>query len=124
MKYEDEEGQCNFLCYYDTIYARMWTMHDWSAWRGFLVVDKWKAPRFQTQEDRGSTLDWGQTKPSMGGNRDGCNGTRHSAIEHFCMESEAYKRCEGWATGEGNAAFPTNATRRNESWQIHFCSGD
>jgi hypothetical protein len=31
------------------------------------------------------------------------------------MELEAYKRCEGWATGEGNAAFPTNATRRNES---------
>ncbi|KAH9543638.1 hypothetical protein CY35_13G076200 [Sphagnum magellanicum] len=27
------------------------------------------------------------------------------------MESEAYKTCEGWATGEGDAAFPTNATR-------------
>jgi pentatricopeptide repeat protein len=27
------------------------------------------------------------------------------------MESEAYKICEGWATGEGHAAFPTNATR-------------
>ncbi len=69
-------------------------------------------------------LDWGQTKPSMGGSRDGCNGTRHSAIEHFCMESEAYKICEGWETGECDAAFPTNAARRNESWQIHFCSGD
>ncbi|CAK9256411.1 unnamed protein product [Sphagnum jensenii] len=31
----------------------------------------------------------------------------------FCMESEAYKICEGWATGEGNAAFPTNARSRN-----------
>ncbi len=28
------------------------------------------------------------------------------------------------ATWEGDAAFPTNATRRNESWQIHSCSGD
>ncbi len=47
----------------------------------------------------------------MGGRRDGCNGIRHTVIEHFCMESEAYKTCEGWATGEGDAAFPTNATR-------------
>jgi hypothetical protein len=31
------------------------------------------------------------------------------------MESEAYKICKGWATGEGNKAFPTNALRRNES---------
>ncbi|KAH8948841.1 hypothetical protein BDL97_11G116100 [Sphagnum fallax] len=36
----------------------------------------------------------------MGGSRDGCNGTRHSAIEHFCMESEVFKICEGWATRE------------------------
>jgi hypothetical protein len=36
------------------------------------------------------------------------------------MESQAYKICEGWATSEGNAAFPTNATRRNASQQIHF----
>jgi hypothetical protein len=28
----------------------------------------------------------------------GCNGTRHSAIEQFFMESEAYRICEGWAT--------------------------
>jgi hypothetical protein len=31
------------------------------------------------------------------------------------MESEAYKICEGWATGQGDAAFPTNVTRRSES---------
>ncbi len=36
------------------------------------------------------------------------------------MESEAYKICEGWATGEGNAAFPTNATRRNCSDKFTF----
>jgi len=30
-------------------------------------------------------------KPTTGGSRDGCTGSRHSAIEHFCMESEAYK---------------------------------
>jgi hypothetical protein len=34
-------------------------------------------------------------KPTTGGSRDGCTGTRQSAIEHFCMESEAYKICEG-----------------------------
>jgi hypothetical protein len=41
----------------------------------------------------------------MGGSRDGCNGTKHSAIEPFCMDSEAYKICEGWATEESNTAF-------------------
>ncbi len=30
-------------------------------------------------------------KFSVSGIRDSCNGTRHSAIEHFCMESEALK---------------------------------
>jgi hypothetical protein len=34
-------------------------------------------------------------KPTTGGSRDGCTGTRHSAIELFCKESEAYKICEG-----------------------------
>ncbi len=29
----------------------------------------------------------------MGGSRDCCIGTRHSAIERFCMESEPYKIC-------------------------------
>jgi pentatricopeptide repeat protein len=57
-----------------------------------------------------------QTKLSMGGSRDGCNGTRHSAIEHFCMESEAYKIREGWATGEDDAVFPTNAARWNDKF--------
>jgi len=33
----------------------------------------------------------------MGESRDGCNGTRHSSVEYFCMESEAYKICEEWA---------------------------
>jgi pentatricopeptide repeat protein len=28
------------------------------------------------------------------------------------MQSEAYKTCERWATGDGDAAFPTNATTR------------
>jgi hypothetical protein len=93
----------------------MWRIHGWSDWCQSLVVDKWKVSGFQTQEDTGSYLAWGPTKPAMGGRKDSCNGTRHSAIEHFCIESEAYKICEGWATGEGNKAFPTNALRRNES---------
>jgi hypothetical protein len=29
----------------------------------------------------------------------------------FCMESEAYKMCEGWATREGDAAFLPNVMR-------------
>jgi hypothetical protein len=33
----------------------------------------------------------------------------------FACKSEAYKTCEGWATGDGDAAFPTNATTRSES---------
>jgi hypothetical protein len=56
----------------------------------------------------------------MGESINGCNGIRHSGIEHVCMESDAYKRREGWATREGNAAFPTNARRRNESHQFTF----
>jgi hypothetical protein len=40
------------------------------------------------------------------------------------MQSESYKTCEVWATGEGDAAFPTNVTTRSESKQIHFYSTD
>jgi hypothetical protein len=28
-------------------------------------------------------------KPDVGGSRNGCNGTRNSATEHFCMEYKA-----------------------------------
>jgi len=49
-------------------------------------------------------------KPTMGGSRDSCNGARHIAIQHIFMESEAYKICEGWATQQGDATFPTYAT--------------
>jgi hypothetical protein len=59
-----------------------------------------------------------------GCSRDGCNGTRHSAIEHFCMESEAYKIFEGWATGEDDAAFPTIAAKNpfhpTHTYHIHL----
>ncbi len=48
----------------------------------------------------------------------------YSAIQHICMQSESYKTCEVWATGEGDAAFPTNVTTRSESKQIHFYSTD
>ncbi len=43
-------------------------------------------------------------KPVMSASRDDCNGTRSSAIKHFCMEGEnlehleAHKVCEGCAT--------------------------
>ncbi len=35
---------------------------------------------------------------SKGVSKDGCNASRNSAIEHFGMESGAYKICERWAT--------------------------
>jgi hypothetical protein len=54
-------------------------------------------------------------KSIVGGIRNSCNGIKHNAIEHFCMELEAHKICEGWAIGEGNTTFPTNATRGNDS---------
>ncbi len=53
----------------------------------------------------GSTLGRGPTKLTMGGSRDSCKGTRYSAIQHICMQSEAYKTCEGWATGDSDAAI-------------------
>jgi len=37
-------------------------------------------------------------KPAMGSSKDGCNGSRHFGIEHFGMESGAYKICDIWAT--------------------------
>jgi hypothetical protein len=63
-------------------------------------------------------------KPTIGGNIDNYDGTGHNVIKHICMESKAYKICEGWATQQGDATFPTYAIRRNEFWQIHYCSGD
>jgi len=33
-------------------------------------------------------------------------------IVFFSMESQAYKICEGWATSEGNAAFPTKCNEK------------
>jgi hypothetical protein len=71
--------------------------------------------RCQTQEHMGSTLGRGPMKLTMGGSRDSCKGTRYSAIQRICMQSEAYKTCEGWATGDSDVAFPTNVTTRSES---------
>jgi hypothetical protein len=50
----------------------------------------------------------------MGGNKDGYNGTRHNATNHFWTKLEAYKICEGWVAKEGYATFLTNMTRRSE----------
>jgi hypothetical protein len=51
----------------------------------------------------------------MVGSRDSCEGSRYSAIQRICMQSETYKTCEEGVTGEGDAAFPTNGTTRSES---------
>jgi hypothetical protein len=85
---------CSFLCLLPWFSQYMcfvcWKILTWSsAWSGLLPVDKWKVSGFQIQEDMGSSLAWGLMKPAMGGSRDGCNGTRHSEIEPFSMESEA-----------------------------------
>jgi len=74
-----------------------------------------KGIQISTQEHMGSTLGRGLTKLTMGGSRDSCKGTGYSAIQRICMQSEAYKTCEGWVTGDGDAAFPTNVTTRSES---------
>lgn len=60
----------------------------------------------------GSTLVWQLTKHIMGGNINGYNGTMHCAIAPFCVELEAFKISEGWATREGDVALPTNAMSR------------
>ncbi len=74
----------------------MWRIHGWLAWFGFLVIDKWKLSKFQTKKHMGSTLGWGWTKLTMGGNGNNCKGTKYSAVQRICMQSEAYKTCEGW----------------------------
>jgi hypothetical protein len=51
----------------------------------------------------------------MGGRRDSSNGIKHNVIEHFCMESKAYKICERVVIRKGNATLLTNAMNRNES---------
>jgi len=50
-------------------------------------------------------------KPTMGGSRDGCNGTMHGASHIFTWNRKLTTRCKGCATREGNVAIPTNATR-------------
>jgi hypothetical protein len=80
-----------------------------------IFVDNWEAPGLDTYADKRSTVAWELTKPAMGGSRDGCNGTRHSAIEPFCMDSEAYKICEGWATEESDTAF---SWKCKEEWVL------
>jgi len=51
----------------------------------------------------------------MGGSKDSSNGIKHNVIEHFCMESKAYKICEGWVIRKGSETLRTNAMNRNES---------
>jgi gamma-glutamyl:cysteine ligase YbdK (ATP-grasp superfamily) len=68
-------------------------------------------PYFKHKIAKRVTLALGLSKPAMGGHRDGYTGTRHNVIEHFCMESEAYKICDRWATKEDNAPFLTNVMR-------------
>jgi len=41
----------------------------------------------------------------MGGSRDGCIGTRQSAIALFCMESEAYKVSKAGQLEKGMQLF-------------------
>jgi pentatricopeptide repeat protein len=37
------------------------------------------------------TLAWGPTKPTMGSNKDICNGIRHNVIEHFAWNQKLTK---------------------------------
>ncbi len=49
----------------------------------------------------------------MGGSKDSSNGIKHNVIEHFCMESKAYKICEGWVI--------RNFTNKcNEGWVMQL----
>jgi hypothetical protein len=38
----------------------------------------------------------------MGGSKNGCNGTRKIAIEHFFMEQKVYDNSQGGTTQENN----------------------
>ncbi len=58
---------------------------------------------------------WKLMRPTMGGSKDSSNGIKHNVIEHFCMESKAYKICEGWVIRKGSETLWTNAMNRNES---------
>jgi hypothetical protein len=81
----EKVGKCNMLMKVCAAFCvlmmpfmpGMWRIHGWSAWSAFLVVDKRKVSRFQTQEDMGSSLAWGSMKPATGGSWDRCNSTRH-----------------------------------------------
>lgn len=48
----------------------------------------------------------------MGGSKNGCNGTRKIAIEHFFMEQKVYDKSQGGTTQENNWDFLSNATRK------------
>jgi hypothetical protein len=66
-------------------------------------------PYFKHKIAKRVTLALGLSKPAIGGNRDGYIRTRQNLIEHFCMELEAHKICDRWATKTDDAPFLTNA---------------
>ncbi len=115
MQYADGEGQCCFLFSYDIIYSRDVE----NTWLISLIwisgCRQMKGIQISNTRTRGKHFGRGPMKLTMGGSRDSCKGTRYSAIQRICMQSEAYKKCEGWATGDSDVAFPTNVTTRSES---------
>jgi hypothetical protein len=95
MQYADGEGQCGSLCSFGAI--NVWDVEN--TWLVSLIRISgcrqmkgiWISNIRRRRKHSGS-------KPGMGRSRDACNGIRHSGIEYSCMESDAYKICEGWAT--------------------------
>jgi hypothetical protein len=108
-------GQYSFLCSYDAIYACVVENTGLISLIGISDFRQMEGTWISNVRRHKNQFDLGTHETRMGGSRDGCNGTTHSAIEHFWMESEAYKICEGWTAREGYAAVPTNTMRRSES---------
>jgi hypothetical protein len=92
MQYAVGEGHCTFLCSYDTIDS--WDVEN--TWLISLI-------RISGQRQmKGIQISNTRTHGKHFGLR---MGTRYSEIQRICMQSESYKACEGWATGEGDADF-------------------
>ncbi len=68
-----------------------------------LFAISWLLSRCGLNFSMGSTLACRLMKPIMSGSRDDCNGTRSSAIKHFCMEGETLERLEAHKVCEGRA---------------------
>ncbi len=80
----EEEGQLTFHCSCDNI--DMWDVEDIWLINLISIASCRQMRGFQTWEANRSTVAWGLTKPTIGGNKGRYNGTRNGVVELFAWK--------------------------------------